>query len=327
VRRRPEKPVRRDQPLQRLVRSLEVVAVDKQRDAPRAVVVVRKHRPGETLVPQGLPEALDLPQRLRVVRTGLEVADPVAVQLLLEFRRSPPAGVLPPLVGQHLLGRVVFRYSPGKGFQHQLALLVPSHRVADDEARRVIEKRRQVDPLVAPQQESEDVRLPQLVRLRPLEARLRCRRPWPCSRLLHHPRLVQHAPHFALADPDRLEALEHVANAPRPVFGVRPLQRQHRLAPRIFLPLLLLRPRLLRKQRLVAALGHRLPPQRYRRRRQPERAAHVAQRSPRPQLLEHPHLHLQRVRPSLRMLRCLLLPRHPSPPSGSCCPPDRSGRC
>lgn len=302
------------------MRALVVVAVDKQRKPSGAVFQIGKHRAGQKFVPQSLPEALDLPQRLRVVRPRLEMPHSLPAQLLLEFGRAPPARVLPPLIGQHLPGRIVLRHSFGKCFQYQCAPLMPRHRVSDDEARTVIEKGGQVDPLVAPQQESEDVRLPELVRLRPLEAGLRRRRPPHYRLLLHQPRLVQHPPHLRLADPDRLEADQHVADPAAPVLRVRPLQRQHRLAPWVFLRRPFLRTRPLRKQCLVSALGESLSPQRHRRLRQPEGPAHVAHRGARLQLLQHPHLDFQRMRTSLRSflaLACLLPAPHPSPPPGS----------
>src|SRR5215470_17643194 len=58
------------------MRPLEVVPVDEQRKPRLAVLVAGKYRPGEKLVPQGLPEALHLAQRLWVLRPRLEVADP-----------------------------------------------------------------------------------------------------------------------------------------------------------------------------------------------------------------------------------------------------------
>jgi len=104
-----EVPVRRDQPLERLVRPLEVVGVHEEADATLAVREVREDRARQELVPQSLPEALDLPQGLRVLGPALHVPDPFSPQLLLEFRLAAPGRVLPTLVGQDLLRRPVRR--------------------------------------------------------------------------------------------------------------------------------------------------------------------------------------------------------------------------
>jgi len=77
VRSRPEESVRRHKPTQRLVRPLEVVGVDEQLDPSCAIGEVGEHRAREKLVPQRLPEALDLAQGLRVLRPALDVLDPV----------------------------------------------------------------------------------------------------------------------------------------------------------------------------------------------------------------------------------------------------------
>jgi hypothetical protein len=116
---RPEVPIRRQEVPNPLVRPLEVVPVDEEPQPPLAILVVRKHRPGEKFLPQGLPEALDLPKRLRMMRPALEVADSVSPQLLLEFRRPAPGGVLPALVGQHFPRHPVLRHRLLQCFHHQ----------------------------------------------------------------------------------------------------------------------------------------------------------------------------------------------------------------
>ncbi len=107
-----EESVRRHEPFERLVRPLEVVSVDEVGDATVAICEVRKHRPRQKLVPERLPEALDLAERLRVLRTALDVPDAVLAQLLFEFRLPAPHRVLPPLVGEDFLGRAVLRDGP-----------------------------------------------------------------------------------------------------------------------------------------------------------------------------------------------------------------------
>lgn len=152
------------------MRPLEVVAVDVQREPTRAVREVREHRPRQELVPQRLPEPLDLPQRLRVLRPALHVPDAVAPQLALEIRLAAPGRVLPTLVGEDL-GRISERRKPAiERLHHELRLLMVRERVRDDETRVVVHERHEVQPLVTPEQEREQIRLPHLVRRRALEA-------------------------------------------------------------------------------------------------------------------------------------------------------------
>src|SRR5690349_11874399 len=105
-------------------------------------------------------------------------------------------------------------------------------RVSDDEPAVVVHEHAHVQPLRATQPEREDVRLPELVWCRALEATravlaLRCRR-----RRLDQPLVVQDAAHLLLADTDCLEAREHVADPARAPVFVFTLQRDDLLARR-----------------------------------------------------------------------------------------------
>jgi hypothetical protein len=229
VRRCAEKPVRGHQPRQRLVRPLEVVPLHEEGESALAVREVRKHRPRQKLVPQRLPKPLDLPERLRVLRAALHVPYPMKSQLLLEVRLSPPRRVLPPLVRQDLL-RLSVRGNPAlEGLHHELRPLMVRQPVRHDEARVVVHEGREVQPLVAPQQKREDVRLPELVRLRPLEAPRRVLSRSTHRPALHQPRLVQDPPHLRLRHAQRLEARQRVPDPPRPVLRVRFPHRHDRV--------------------------------------------------------------------------------------------------
>lgn len=160
-----EEPVCRREPLQPLVRTLEVVVLDKKRHAALAVLEVGEHRPREQLLPQGLPEPLDLPAGLRMVRAALHMRDAVALEFGFELRGSTPGGVLPALIGQDLPRRPILGDPPRQRLQHQHTPLVMRHRQTHKISGVIIQERRHIDPLVAPQQEREQVRLPQLVRL------------------------------------------------------------------------------------------------------------------------------------------------------------------
>lgn len=102
VRRGAEESVRWRRASDALMRSLEVVVVDKQLDAPQAVREVGKHRLAQKFLPQRLPEALDLAEGLGMLRPTHAVLDPVPPQELLKLGLAAPRRVLPALVGQHL---------------------------------------------------------------------------------------------------------------------------------------------------------------------------------------------------------------------------------
>ncbi|HSD20763.1 MAG TPA: hypothetical protein VLC54_12035, partial [Anaeromyxobacter sp.] len=157
LRRAAEEAVRRHQAAERLVRALEVVAVDEQRETPRTVGEVREHGSRQELLPERLPEPLDLPERLRVLRPALHVSDSLAAELAFELRRASPRGVLAALVGEDLPRGPVGGDPAVERLEHERRALVVRQRVADEEARVVVHERGQIEPLVTPQQEREDV--------------------------------------------------------------------------------------------------------------------------------------------------------------------------
>jgi hypothetical protein len=142
------------------MRALEVVVLDKERHAALAVLEVGEHRPGQQLLPQRLPEPLDFPAGLWVMRPAFHMRDAMALQLRLELRTPAPGGVLAALVGQDLPRRPIVRDAARERFQHQHTSLVMRHRQAHQIPGVIIEERRHVDSLVTSQQEREQVRLP-----------------------------------------------------------------------------------------------------------------------------------------------------------------------
>lgn len=92
-----------------------------------------------------------------------DVLDPLALELLLEFRRSVPALVLPPVVGQDLLRPPVDGNRPLQDLDHQLPRLPgvesPPHQVP----RVVVHEADEVDPQPPDDGEGGDVALPELV--------------------------------------------------------------------------------------------------------------------------------------------------------------------
>ncbi len=156
-----------------------------------------------------------------MVRLALDVPDALASQLLLEDRLAAPGGVLASIVGQDFLWRAEGGDAPLDCLEDQRAALLVGDRVADDEAGVIVHERGQVDPLMASQQEREDVGLPELVRLRALEAVGRGRRALVDGRCRgEQPLLVKDATHDVLGDPDALEAGEQVLDAASAVMRV-----------------------------------------------------------------------------------------------------------
>jgi len=217
------------------VRTLEVVRVDEEHQPPLTVGKVSKDRPRQKLVPQRFPESLDFPERLRVLRPALDVSNALAPKLLLEFRAPPPCRVLPALVRQDFLRVAVGRDAAPERLHHQARPLMMRHRVRHHEARMVVHEADHVEPLVTAQEKREDVRLPELIRLRSLEAPgavlvgLRRR-----ACLRHQPLLVQDPTHLCLTHPEALEARQHRLDAPRPVLRVLLTEHLHPSASCLF---------------------------------------------------------------------------------------------
>lgn len=178
------------------MRALEVVVLHEQRHTALTVLEVGKHRARQELLPHRLPEPLDLAAGLRMVRTALDVCDPLSAQLRLELRRAAPGGVLPALIGEDLAWRAILGNATRQCLQHQRASLVMRQRQAHEITGVIIQEGRNVHPLVPTQQKREQVRLPQLVRLGTLEAhelalRLRPHAWAPCQLAV----LMQHSAH------------------------------------------------------------------------------------------------------------------------------------
>jgi hypothetical protein len=148
----------------------EVVGLDEERHTALAVLKVRKDRPREKFLPQRLPKTLDLPQGLRMVRPALDVTDALTMKLGLEIGVSAPGNVLAPLIRQHLSRSAVLRNPPRQRLQDQRRSLVMRHYQRHKVPRVVVHEGGHVKTLMPAQEKREDVRLPELVRLRSLES-------------------------------------------------------------------------------------------------------------------------------------------------------------
>jgi len=149
--------VRGYETFERLVRTLEVVVREVVLEPALSVDEVREDRAAEKLVPQRLPEALDLAERLRMLRSTPDVLDAVSLQRLLEDRTTTPHRVLPAIVGQHFLRLPVRRDAALERLHHQRRLLMVRDRIPDDEAAVVVHEHAQVQPLLPTLQKREDV--------------------------------------------------------------------------------------------------------------------------------------------------------------------------
>src|ERR1041385_2604683 len=156
--------VPRYEAVESLMRTLQVVVADEVLEPALRVYDVREHGTPQKLVPQRLPEALDFPERLRMLRPTTDMLHAEPLQVFFELSLAPPHRVLPTVVSQHFARCAVRRDATLESFHHERGLLMVRERVPDDVATVVIHEHAHVEALRAPQPKREDVRLPQLVR-------------------------------------------------------------------------------------------------------------------------------------------------------------------
>jgi hypothetical protein len=213
--------------IEALVRPLEVVVLHVEREPTLTIREVGEDGLAQKLLPQRLPEALDLAERLRMLRPALHVRDSVAAEQMLEVGCTAPGGVLPSLVGQHLLGVSVLRDAAFDRLDDEIRLLVVRNRPRHEISRVVIHEGGDVQPLMAAELECKDVALPELIRLGSLEAAFglvsRLRRLTLCDESF----LMEDSPHGRLGDPESLETRHDVPNSPRAPLGMLRAKRHH----------------------------------------------------------------------------------------------------
>jgi hypothetical protein len=154
-----EEAVRRAQSPDPLVGSLMVVVLDPQCRAFHGLLEAIELRPLQELPQQRLPEPLDLAQRHRVMRAGTDVFDAFFLQFLLEAGLPPPVGVLPPVVGQDLLGNSVLGHPATISLQYVLGGLASVQPQGGDVAAVIVDEADQVG-IVASQPDRQNVALP-----------------------------------------------------------------------------------------------------------------------------------------------------------------------
>lgn len=195
-----EEPIRRAQPVETLVRTFVIVELHPPAHALLRLLEAVELGALQKLLPDRLPEPLDFAERHRMMRLAAEMMHPVFAQFLLEARLPAPRGVLPAIVGEHLLGHAVLARRRPIDFQHVLGRLATKQPQPDHIPRVVIEERDQIG-VATTEPEREDVRLPHLVGRRPLkEARLGRVALRFAPRLLHQSLPMQTAAHRLATD-------------------------------------------------------------------------------------------------------------------------------
>jgi len=116
----------------------------------------------QELLPDGLPEPLDLAQRHGMMRPALNVVNPILAQLRLKVRGPAPTGVLAALIGEHLFGHAVLCHRPAVHLQDVLRRLAVKHLQPHHITGVIVDKADQVGVLAA-QPEGKDIGLPHLV--------------------------------------------------------------------------------------------------------------------------------------------------------------------
>jgi hypothetical protein len=114
----------------------------------------------QKLLPDRLPEPLDLAQRHGMLRCASNVADPLALEYLLEACLTPPGSKLPAVVRQDLPRRAPLAHGSLDYLEHGLGCLLPEKPVPYDIARVIVDDPHQVDRVEALELEGKDVDLP-----------------------------------------------------------------------------------------------------------------------------------------------------------------------
>ena len=134
-----KKAVRRAEPADPLVGPLVVVILDPEPDAGPGRLEVIELGPAQELAPDRAPEALHLAQCHRVLGPGADVGHPVLLEFLLETGLAAPGGVLPPVVGEHLLGHAELAHRPAVDLDDGLGRLAAVELGPRHEARVVVQ--------------------------------------------------------------------------------------------------------------------------------------------------------------------------------------------
>ena len=160
--------VRRTKSFDALMRPLVVVIFSPEFNALAGLLETVELGPGQKLLPEGLPEALDFAERHRVLRTALDVDDAVLLQFGFEAGSAAPGGVLAAIVGEHLLGRLILADGHAINLDGGRRGGAAEQIQADEVTGIIIEEGNQVG-ITTSEPEGEDVALPELIGRRALK--------------------------------------------------------------------------------------------------------------------------------------------------------------
>ena len=175
----------------------------------------------QELPPDRRPKAFDLPQRHGVMGTALDVSDPVLLEFGLEPTDPSPVGILPTVIGEHLLGRLILSRGHPVDLDHRVRGGAAKQIGPGNEPGIVIQISNEVG-VASPQPEGEDIALPHLVGRSPFEEAGPGHVP---SRLapgwrLHQARPVQSLTNGLRAGWEQKQTPQQLTDPPHPEEGV-----------------------------------------------------------------------------------------------------------
>jgi hypothetical protein len=139
-----------------------IVVLDPEGGALHGLLEAVELSPLEELSQDRLPEPFDLAQRHGMVGTRTDMLDAVLFHLFFETGLAPPVGVLPPVVGEHLLGNAVLGDAATVGLQYVGGCLAAVQSQGGDIPAVIVHEADQVG-VATRQTKGHDVALPQLV--------------------------------------------------------------------------------------------------------------------------------------------------------------------
>jgi hypothetical protein len=157
-----KKPVGRTQPADALVGTLVIIVLEPEGGPLCGLLEAVKLGALQKLVQYRFPKPLDFAKRHGMVGTRSDVLDTVFFHLPLEPGLSPPVGVLPAVVGEHLPGYAVFGNPAPVGLQNVFGRLAAIQPQGGDVSAVVVHEADQVRVSTS-QSEGHDVALPQLI--------------------------------------------------------------------------------------------------------------------------------------------------------------------
>jgi hypothetical protein len=143
-----------------LVWSLVVVVGDPVGNALRGIGKGGEEGFGYELLPDGLPEPLDLPEGHGMAWCTPDVADALPLEHLLKPCLPPPGSKLPPVVREDLPGGSPLADGSLDYLQHRVSRLLPEQPMAHDIAGVIVDDAHQVDGIHPFELEGEDIDLP-----------------------------------------------------------------------------------------------------------------------------------------------------------------------